>query len=149
MIIIIIIIIIIVIIIIIIEHDLESADKWYEHQPPSVSESNTYKILSDFNIHCLHCDHVVEHIRPDLILIDKVKRTSLITEIAIPGDNRVGEKQLEKITKYQYVGLKKSLSFTSSCWRIGECIKKTKGIFGKDWYSNIGGKITKKLPYLG
>ena len=65
-----------------------------------MSKSNAYKKLWDFNI---QCDHVIENRRPDLILIDKVKRTALITDIATPCDNRVREKELENITKYQDV----------------------------------------------
>ena len=65
-----------------------------------MSKSNACKKLWDFNI---QCDHVIENRRPDLILIDKVKRTAFITDIATPGDNRVGKKELEKITKYQDV----------------------------------------------
>ena len=44
---------------------------------------------------------MIEHRRPDLILIDKVKRTALVIYISIQGGNRVGEKELEKITNYQ------------------------------------------------
>ena len=64
---------------------------------------------------------------------------------------------MEKITKYQELKREiirmwafKKVSCTSSCWCIGDCIKKTKGIFGKDWYVNNHENITKNyLTVLG
>ena len=35
--------------------------------------------------------------------MDKEKRTALIIDVAVPGDNRVREKELEKINKHQDV----------------------------------------------
>ena len=39
--------------------------------------------------------------RPDLILVDKKGKSSIIVDIAVPGDCRVCEKELQKIEKYQ------------------------------------------------
>ena len=37
--------------------NFEAGDKWYEHEPESVSENEDYKILWDFSI---QTDHVIE-----------------------------------------------------------------------------------------
>ena len=61
-------------------------EKWYEHQPESVVENENCKILWDFNI---QTDHVIEARRPDMIVVDKVKKTCTIIDFAIPYDSRV------------------------------------------------------------
>ena len=121
------------------KYSLEHAEKWYKHQPQKLAENSTCKISWDFNI---QCDHEIEHRRPDLIIMDKEKRTALIIDVAVPADHRVREKELEKINKY-HEALKREIirmwtlrqmgSCPSSRWRSGDRVKKTKGIFGKDW----------------
>ena len=41
-------------------------DKWFEHQPEIVLESNDYKLLWDYNI---QTDHQISARRPDLVVI--------------------------------------------------------------------------------
>ena len=43
-------------------------NKWYMHNPASVLENNTHKLLWDFDI---HTDHLISARRPDLIIINK------------------------------------------------------------------------------
>ena len=88
---------------------MEYANKWYEHQPRGVLENSNQKLLWDFNI---QCDHEMEHRRPDLIIVDKEKKTACIIDIAVPGDNRVGTKELEKILKYQDLKMELSRMWT-------------------------------------
>ena len=71
--------------------------KWYEHQPESVVENENCKILWDFNI---QTDHVIEARHPDMIVVDKVKKTCTIIDYAIHYDSRVNNKEMEKIEKY-------------------------------------------------
>ena len=49
----------------------------------------------------IQTDHVIETQRPDLVVVDKKKRTWKITDFAILGDSRIEEKEKEKIMKYQ------------------------------------------------
>ena len=90
---------------------MEHANKWYEHQVQEVLENSHHKLLWDFNI---QCDHEIEHRRPDLIIVDKEKKTTCITDIAIPGDSRVGTKELEKKLKYQDLKMEISRMWTSN-----------------------------------
>ena len=52
----------------------------------------------DFSI---QTDHVKEARRPDLVVVDKKRRTCKIIDFAVPGDSRIEEKEKEKIEKYQ------------------------------------------------
>ena len=70
----------------------ERAEKWYENE--------NFKLLWDFTI---HCDRFIEARRPDIVFGDKRNREVKIIDIAVPGDSRVAEKELEKIEKYQMV----------------------------------------------
>ena len=38
--------------------------------------------------------------RPDLILVNKKAKSCVIIDVAIPGDCRIREKEIEKIEKY-------------------------------------------------
>ena len=77
---------------------LERANKWYEHKPEGVMENVDFKILWDFMI---QCDQMVEHRKPDIVIIDKIKKEVKIIDIAVPVDSRVKEKEGEKIEKYK------------------------------------------------
>ena len=74
-------------------------DKWYNHIPAeSVLENENYKLLWDFNI---RTDHNIEARRPDLVLVDKSKKSCHIIDVAIPENSGVREKEFEKVEKYQ------------------------------------------------
>ena len=49
----------------------------------------------------IQCDKEIEARRPDIVVVDKQKREVKIIDVAIPGDVRVCEKELEKIDKYK------------------------------------------------
>ena len=67
------------------------------HNPAPVIENNTHKHLWDFDI---HMDHLISARRPDLIIINKKKKTWKIVEFAVPADYRIKLKQCEKKDKY-------------------------------------------------
>ena len=72
--------------------NFEAGNKWYED----------YKILWDFSI---HIDHVKEARRPDLVVVNKKKRSCKIIDFAVPVDSRIQEKEKDKIEKYQGKGV--------------------------------------------
>ena len=76
-------------------YELDRADKWFEHQPNSVQETDRTKVLRDFN---RQYDHIIEARRTDIVNEEKVCK---IIDIAIPGDSRVAENEREKVEKYQ------------------------------------------------
>ena len=80
------------------KHNLERKEKWYEHCPEGAVEDDDVKLIWDINI---QCDNVIEARRPDLILVDKKAKSYVIIGVAIPGDCRIHEKEIEEIGKYQ------------------------------------------------
>ena len=49
----------------------------------------------------MQSDHVIEHCRPDLLLVKKKSKEAIIIDIAVPGDVRITDKEQDKILKYQ------------------------------------------------
>ena len=75
----------------------DHTNKWYMHNQVPVLEYDTHKLLWDFDI---HTDHLISARRPDLIIINKKKRTCKIVELAVPDDHRIKLKECEKKDKY-------------------------------------------------
>ena len=74
-----------------------SARLWYEHEQESVVENENFKILWDFII---QCEHMIEARRPDIVVVNEVKKEAMIIDMVIPGDTRACDKEWEKIEKY-------------------------------------------------
>ena len=74
------------------------------HNPAPVIENNTHKLLWDFHIHTYH---LISDRRPDLIIINKKKRTCKIVNFAVSADHRIKLKECEK--KYKYLDLAREL----------------------------------------
>ena len=77
---------------------LKRANSWYQQKPEGVVESENFKILWDFTV---QCDRKIEAWGPDIVFIDKKEREVVIIDVAFPGDDRVKDKELEKLEKYQ------------------------------------------------
>ena len=75
----------------------ELTNKWYMHNPAPLLENTTHKLQWDFNI---QTDHLIPARRPDLIIINKKKRTCKIVDFAVPADHRIKLKECEKREKY-------------------------------------------------
>ena len=74
-----------------------SARLWYEHEQESAVENENFKILWDFII---QCEHMIEARRPDIVVVNEVKKEAMIIDMVIPGDTRACDKEREKIEKY-------------------------------------------------
>ena len=72
--------------------------------PPAVSENVNHKLIWDMNI---QSDNVVVEKRPDIVIVNKMEKTAIIIDVAIPGDKIITDKEKEKIEKYQ--NLKKEI----------------------------------------
>ena len=71
--------------------------KWYNHKPAGAVENDRVKILWDFNI---QTDHVIQHRRPDIVVLYKNERKCHLIHIAAPRDKRIELKEQEKIGNY-------------------------------------------------
>jgi hypothetical protein len=78
------------------KYNIPAADKWWEHKVEKVLQQDDVKILWDFKI---QTDKHLAHNIPDITVVEK-KQVWLI-DVAIPGDSRIQQKEVEKITKYQ------------------------------------------------
>ncbi len=81
----------------------DHTNKWYKHNPASVLENDTHKLLWDFDI---QTDHRISARRPDLIIINKKKRICKIVDFAVPADNKINLKECEK---HNYLDLAREL----------------------------------------
>ena len=68
----------------------------WEHNVEKVLQNEEVKILWDFKI---QTDKHLAHNIPDITVVEK-KQVWLI-DVAIPGDSRINQKEVAKITKYQ------------------------------------------------
>ena len=75
----------------------DHTNKWYMHNPASVIENDTHKLLWDLNI---QTDHLIPARTPDLIIINKEKGICKIVDFAVPADHRINLKECEKKDKY-------------------------------------------------
>ena len=67
------------------------------HNSTAVLENDTHKLLWDFDI---QTDHLITVRRPDLIVINKKKRTCEILDFAVLADHRIKLEEKEKKDKY-------------------------------------------------
>ena len=67
------------------------------HNSAAVLENDTHKLLWDFDI---HTDHLISSRRPDLIIINKKRRTCKIVDFDVPAGHRIKLKECEKKDKY-------------------------------------------------
>ena len=94
----------------------DRSNKWYMHNPASILENDTHKLLCDFDI---QTDHLISARRLDLIVINKKKkRTCKIVDFVIPVDHRIKLKENEKKDK---------------CLDFARELKKTMGDEGDDY----------------
>ena len=77
--------------------DLVGELKWYNHKPASAIENDKVKILQDFNI---QTDLVIQHRRPDIVVLYKTERKCHLINIVVPGDKMIELKEQEKIEIY-------------------------------------------------
>ena len=93
------------------------------HNPAPVLENDSHKLLWDFNI---QTDHLIPARRPDLIIINKKKRTCKIVDFAVPADHRINLKESEKKDKYLDLAreLKKAVEHESNgCTNCDWCVR--------------------------
>ena len=79
-------------------YGLDVSSKWYEHKPEGVIENDHVKLLWDFNI---QTSTYIQARRPDVVAVDREKKTCNIIDIAVPVDTGIVEKEKEKVEKYQ------------------------------------------------
>ena len=124
------------------EFKIDHTNKWYMHNPASVLENDTHKLLWDFDI---QTDHLILAGRSGLIMINKKKRTCKIVDFALLIDHGIKLKESEKKDKYLDLTreLKKlwNMKVTIIPIMIGAFGRVTKGLIKglEDW--EVGGQV--------
>ena len=80
------------------KYNLKRSEKWYEHAPEGAVENEEGKILWDVMI---QCNRDIKVRKPDIVVVNKNKRSCAIIDIAIPGAIRVTQKIEGKNERYQ------------------------------------------------
>ena len=80
-------------------YGLKSSEKWYLETPEKVrtSECGNYEIWWDRPV---EVPKKVEHNKPDVIVIDRVKKCWTIIDFAVPIDQNLLKKEEEKVSNY-------------------------------------------------
>ena len=120
----------------------DHTNKWYMHNLAHVLENDSHKLLWDFNI---QTDHLILSRRPDLIIMNKKKRTCKIVDFAVPADPRIKPKECEKKDKYLDLAreLKKlwNMQVTIIPIVIGSFGTVTKGLLKRLEDLEVGGRV--------
>ena len=101
-------------------------NKWYMHNPASVLENNTHKLLWDFDI---QTDHLISARRPDLLIINNKKKENMQNcRLRCPGwpQNKTEGKWKEGISTWALLRNWKNYG----TWRWQLCQRIIKGIGG-------------------
>ena len=134
-------------------YNFECSPDWYAHQCQRVLDGdNGVRILWDFS---LLTDHYVECRRPDIVVVDKPGRKALVIDIAIPGDSRVEQKEIEKREKYVFLAQELQRMWNVSV-RVIPIVVGSLGVIPRDlekWLKSleidVGVGLLQKVALLG
>ena len=76
----------------------QRAEKWWQHRAEKALENEDFKLLWDYDI---QVDREIRERRPDLVVVNKKLKEAWLVDVAVPGDARVADKEIEKQVKYR------------------------------------------------
>ena len=74
---------------------MQTCEKYYDHQPASVTENESATLLWDFSI---HTDREINANRPDIVIKDKKEQRCILVDVSIPSDRNTSVKTTEKLS---------------------------------------------------
>lgn len=80
------------------ELNINVEEKWYEHEPQTVTERDNITILWDMPI---QTDREIKANRPDIVIKDKQEKSCLLIDMSIPTEKNTSVKVTEKLSKYK------------------------------------------------
>ena len=80
------------------EFGIEVKERWYEHEPKTVTENDSVTILWDMPI---HTDRTIAANRPDIVLKNKRDKICLLIDMTVSLDTNTSVKATQKFTKYK------------------------------------------------
>ena len=79
-------------------YNIKTSEKWYDHEPQTVTENEDVTILWDMPI---HTDRKITANRPDIVIKDHKTKTCKFIDMAVPSDRNTSVKVTEKLSKYK------------------------------------------------
>ena len=124
--------------------------KWYNHKPASVVEND--RLRQNIVGFYIRIDHVIQHRRPDIVVLYKIERKCHLIDIAVPGGKRIELKEQEKIGNYS-----KLRQEVKKIWNLSQIVvvPDVTGALGvtlkilKDWLKMLDVKSMQKAALLG
>ena len=80
------------------ESGIEVKERWYEHEPKTVTWNDSVTILWDMPI---HTDRTIAAKRPDIVLKNKKDKICLLIDMTVSLDTNTSVKATQKFTKYK------------------------------------------------
>ena len=91
-------------------YNIKANDKWYEHQPETVTENEKVTILWDMQV---HTDKTIKANKPDIIIKDKQEKTCMLIDMTILFDRNTSVKVAETLSKYKNLEIE-----ITQMWRL-------------------------------
>ena len=79
-------------------YNIEVTERYYEHEPSTVTENEKVTILWDMPI---QTDREIKANRPDIVVKDKENKTCLLIDMSVPTERNISIKTMEKLSKYK------------------------------------------------
>ena len=76
------------------EFNIETSEKWYLHNPKTATENVNHKLIWDIDI---LCHNLIVEKKPDIVTVNKMEKTTLIIDVAIPGDKRTSVRKRRRL----------------------------------------------------
>ena len=80
------------------ELNINVEEKWYEHEPQTVTERDNITILWDMPI---QTDREIKANRPDIVIKDQQEKSCLLIDMSIPTEKNTSVIVTEKLSKYK------------------------------------------------
>ena len=134
------------------DHNVQVAEKWYQHEPAKITNKDHITIMWDCPI---ITDRKINANRPDIVVKNTKTNTSLLIDMSVPSDRNICLKYNEKKSKYKDLEIE-----ISRMWKVKtETIPVIIGALGtisnatkastKKISSNIDLKTLQKIVLLG
>ena len=79
-------------------YNIDVVKNWYNHEPSAVVSNDMVTVMWDMPV---HTDRTIRANRPDIIVRDKESNICYVIDMAVPADNNISEKKVEKLSKYK------------------------------------------------
>ena len=80
------------------EMNIDTSEKWYEHEPQTVTDKDNITILWDMPI---QTDREIEANRSDIVIKKEQEKSCLLIDMSIPTEKNTSVKVTEKLSKYK------------------------------------------------